>query len=92
MRRIWMRFFAALFALLHQVEIDLAGAQHHALDLVIGHQLDGGGAGHHFGLVAQHAMEGGAGQHVGEKAGAFLWRSSDFGVITIKGFRKLRCI
>ena len=64
--------FAALLTLLHQVEIDFAAAQHHALDLVIGHQLDGGGAGHHFGLVAQHAVERGSGGHVRQEAGAFF--------------------
>ncbi len=64
--------FAALLALFHQIEIDLAGAQDHALDLVVRHELDGGGARHDFGLIAEDAMERRARPHVGEKRDAAL--------------------
>ncbi len=56
---------AALLALLVEIEIDLARAQHDAADLAVRHQLDLL-AGERLGIVPQQAVERAAGTHLVE--------------------------
>jgi len=48
---------AALFPLVIEVEIDLAGTQNHTFDLAVGHQLDRTVL-KHFRIIPQHPVEG----------------------------------
>ncbi len=73
----------ALLALFEQVVIDLAAAQHDALDLLV----DELGV-----VVPEQAVEGRVRARISLSfETASLWRSSDFGVIRMSGLRKLRC-
>ena len=80
---------AALLALLVEVVIDLAGAQHDAADLVVGDELDLL-VGQQLRVVPQQPVERGAGPISSSRDTARLWRSSDFGVIRISGLRMSR--
>ena len=82
----------ALLALFHQVEIDLAGAQDHALDLLSSASLRGQAPGTTSAWSRSTRWNDEPGPKSARNEMQRLWRSSDFGVIRISGLRNGRCI